>query len=310
MKKIVLVGNTGFVGSNLCASYKFDKVVNSKNVCELYGQKPDVLVYAGVTGTKWLANQYPEQDNKVIESTKINIEKINPQKLILISTVDVYNPLVGVDEDSKVQISTLHQYGKNRACLENWVREHQIDYNIIRLPAIYGMNLKKNFLYDMIHIIPSILSPNMMDKVLSEMPDAMEYYSLNEEGNYKLHGIAYNKYIELREKFANAKVNALSFTNSDSEYQFYNLKNLWNHIQLIIEQDIKEVNLVSEPVAAKDVYAKVYGKEFFNNSVEKIKYNITSKYSHQLQGKQNYLYSREEELEDINEFAISQRKRV
>lgn len=50
-KKTALVGYTGFVGSNLCRSASFDFLANSKNVQQLYGVKPDVLIYAGVTGT-------------------------------------------------------------------------------------------------------------------------------------------------------------------------------------------------------------------------------------------------------------------
>ena len=38
----ILVGHTGFVGSNLNREHKFDMVFNSKNIEEAYGTNPDL----------------------------------------------------------------------------------------------------------------------------------------------------------------------------------------------------------------------------------------------------------------------------
>ena len=35
---------------------------NSKNITEAYDTKPDLLIYAGVPATKYLANKEPEKD--------------------------------------------------------------------------------------------------------------------------------------------------------------------------------------------------------------------------------------------------------
>ena len=90
---ISLVGYSGFVGSNLMLSYPFEGLYNSQNIKTAYGTKPQILVYAGVTGTKYLANRYPEKDRAIIDAAVENIKQINPKKLVLISTVDVNSNL-------------------------------------------------------------------------------------------------------------------------------------------------------------------------------------------------------------------------
>ena len=89
----LLVGHTGFVGSNLKEQVHFDGLYNSQNISEAFSTNPDWLVYSGVRAEKFLANSAPETDFEIIEQAIDNIRKINPKKLILISTVDVYpNP--------------------------------------------------------------------------------------------------------------------------------------------------------------------------------------------------------------------------
>ena len=62
----VLVGHTGFVGSNLLENNAFDLCFNSKNISESFGLNPDVLIYSGVRAEKFLANKEPENDFKII----------------------------------------------------------------------------------------------------------------------------------------------------------------------------------------------------------------------------------------------------
>ena len=85
-----LVGYTGFVGSNIYETGSFDQVYNSKNIEDAYGTNPDLLIYAGLRAEKYLANNAPEKDMELIEQAQENIEKINPKKLVLISTIDVF----------------------------------------------------------------------------------------------------------------------------------------------------------------------------------------------------------------------------
>ena len=53
-----------------------------------------------------------------------NITKINPKRLVLISTIDVFKVPKDVDENSAIDTENLHPYGYNRYQLELWVREN------------------------------------------------------------------------------------------------------------------------------------------------------------------------------------------
>ena len=64
---------------------------------------------------------------ELIKQAEDNITKINPKKLVLISTIDVFKTPVGVDENSEIDTEDLHAYGFNRYQLELWVREKYPD---------------------------------------------------------------------------------------------------------------------------------------------------------------------------------------
>ena len=164
-----LVGYTGFVGSNLYRNGMFDAVYNSRNIEEAYGTAPDLLVYSGLRAEKYLANNAPEKDMEQIKQAQMNIENIRPKKLVLISTIDVFKIPRDVNEESEIDMNGLHPYGYNRYRLECWVRENYPDALIIRLPGLFGQNLKKNFIYDYIHVIPYMLKEEKMTELLESL---------------------------------------------------------------------------------------------------------------------------------------------
>ena len=268
--RTALVGDTGFVGSNLLNSHTFKWYAHSTNVKELYGLKPELLVYTGVTGTKWWANQHSEEDTEIINAAIKNIKEIEPQKLILISTIDVYDNLNGMDEDKEPNKNKLHIYGRHRLELERWVESEIEDYHIIRLPAIYGNNLKKNFVYDLINLIPSIIDGEIIQKLKKTMPEIEKYYIHTQENYFKLKSLSNYEYRTLRYQFIQNDINALIFTNHESEYQFYNLKYLWEDILKIIENDIPKINIVTEPIMASELYKTIYNSGFKNDKAHKI----------------------------------------
>lgn len=146
-----LIGYTGFVGSNLALQRKFDAYYNSANIEKIAGLKFDTIFCAGIPGTKWLANKNPREDLTRINRLLDNLNRVQCRKFILISTVDVYKDPVEVDENTPIVGEGLQAYGRHRAAVEQFVREKFKDAHIIRLPAIYGSGLKKNFVYDLLH---------------------------------------------------------------------------------------------------------------------------------------------------------------
>ena len=150
--KTALIGYTGLVGSNLLRQFRFDSLYNSKNIQQIAGQHHDLLVCSGVSGTKWLANQEPEKDKASIEALLAQLKKTSANQVILISSVDVYGVPYQVNEDSEIDPSITTSYGKHRYQFEKDVAELFPNVTIARLPAIYGWNLRKNAIYDLIHL--------------------------------------------------------------------------------------------------------------------------------------------------------------
>lgn len=298
---VYLVGDTGFVGSNLLKHNSFTQTAHSTNVTNMYAARPDVLIYAGVTGTKWYANGHPKEDMAVIDAAIKNIREIAARKLVLISTVDIYDCLSGVDESRLIDPNNLCIYGKHRYMLETWVRENVSDYNIIRLPAIYGNHLKKNFLFDMIHFVPHVLKREFYEQISCEM-SVKEFYEQNQEGDYILKSLSATEYLDLRARFRAIHSNSMLFTNSESKYQFYNLRWLWEEIVRAVNYGIREINIVTEPVSAAEVFNYVYGESFENHAVSQICYDIRTKYCEIMGGRCGYLYDKKCILEDIKRF--------
>jgi hypothetical protein len=299
----MLVGYTGFVGSNIYAKGDFDGIYNSKNIQEAYGKNPDLLIYSGLRAEKFLANNAPEKDLKLIYGAEKNIEKINPKKLILISTIDVLKKPINVDEDVEIETIGLQAYGYNRYQLECWVRENYPDALIIRLPGLYGINLKKNFIYDFINIIPSMLKEEKMKELLLKNSDLTEYYKLGDNGFYKLTDINENQKKELRNILKSIQFTALNFTDSRNVYQFYPLERLWKDIKICLENNIKLWHPATEPISASELYAALTGETFENEILDKsLKYNFKTKYFKEFNGHNGYIMSKKEILEDIKKF--------
>lgn len=298
-----LVGSTGFVGSNLQNSYSFDELYNSRNIIEAYGKCPDLLIYSGVPAQKFLANKEPEKDFEIIKGAIDNIKKINPKEIVLISTIDVYKKPVNVDEDTKIDTENLQPYGYNRFYLEKWVSENINNHLIVHLPGLYGKNIKKNFIYDMIHIIPSMLTYEKYQELLNKDNLIKDYYEKQENGFYKVKELTKSEESILKEYFNNVEFSALNFTDSRGKFQFYNLKYLWEHIQIAREKNIRVLNLATEPVEISEIYEYIKKKKFVNEIAKNIpNYNFRTKYSEIFNGKSGYIFDKKFILEDIKKF--------
>lgn len=146
-----LIGHTGFVGGVLKAAGDYTDFYNSKNIESIKGAAFDTLVCSATPATKWLANKEPEQDWQSIQRLMEALVTVMARQFFLISTVDVFQQPVGVDENSLVPTEGLQPYGAHRYAFEQFVRARFPAATILRLPALFGPGLKKNALYDLIH---------------------------------------------------------------------------------------------------------------------------------------------------------------
>jgi dTDP-4-dehydrorhamnose reductase len=168
MKK-ALIGFSGFVGSNLLRQTEFGYLYNRNNVIDSQNEEFDLVVCAAPSAEKWRANKEPERDTDEVNNLMNSIKNINTNHFVLISTVDVYKNPSNVYEDTPMELNGLHPYGKNRYLIEEFVRHNFVNHLIVRLPALFGCGLKKNFLFDLIH-------SNCLD--LTDHDSEFQFYSL------------------------------------------------------------------------------------------------------------------------------------
>lgn len=151
----IIVGNTGLVGTTLCESIDFDLKFNSKNFntfqsivedgCELY--------LSCLSATKWMVNKNVTGDFENMVNILNIIKTKKYSKVILISTIDVYNnQILKSNENTIPKLDSLN-YGNNRYIFEILCKEflNTEDLKIFRLPALFNKHIKKNILFDLIN---------------------------------------------------------------------------------------------------------------------------------------------------------------
>lgn len=146
-----LIGFSGFVGGTLLKQTQFESLYRSTNIGDIEGQSFKTVVCAGAPAQKWIANRDPEADQKKIDELIAHLATIKCQTFILISTVDVFKTVLGVDEDTPVDETDLSAYGLNRRRLEKFVESYFAKYLIVRLPGLVGPGLRKNVIFDFLN---------------------------------------------------------------------------------------------------------------------------------------------------------------
>jgi len=146
-----LIGATGFVGGTLLRQRRFEGLYNSSNVHQMEGRKFGAIFCAGAPAKKWLANKEPEKDLANMKSLMGRLGKVECEKFVLVSTVDVFKDSLEVDENTAPQEEGLHPYGLHRLMLERRVQELFEDHLIVRLPGLVGPGLVKNVIYDFLN---------------------------------------------------------------------------------------------------------------------------------------------------------------
>ena len=244
-----LIGHTGFVGSHIKHSCAFTKYYNSENINQINNQSFDLIVSAGLSGTKYLVNKNPKDDISNIENQKKLFKNIKVKHFVHISTIDVYSKKLNSNEQSSIDINKLDNYAYNRYQFEEFVKSNFDKYHIIRLPMLFGKRLKKNILHD-------LLNDRFIDNI-----------------------------------------------NKASIFQWYPIKNIWSDITKIMEDDIRLINLISEPVPLVDIIDQYFNRrEFIYNEKTAIKTDIKTIYNSYSRLDKNYLMSKNEIIDEIGKF--------
>lgn len=92
--------------------------------------------------------------------------------------------------------------------------------------------------------------------------------------------------------------------HKDGIYQYYNLDNIWKDIRIALDNKLPLVNLATPPIKTEEVADYAFGINFTNEPAEvnPAFWDMQSKYADVYGGEGVYLYTKQQELEDIKQF--------
>lgn len=102
--------------------------------------------------------------------------------------------------------------------------------------------------------------------------------------------------------------NNINQINTQSVFQFYDLKHLSQDIKTGLENQLSLLNISSEPTRVSEVAEICLGRPFIN-SVDSpaAVYDYKSRYAHLFGGTQGYLYNKEQVLADLKEYVSAEK---
>jgi hypothetical protein len=170
----IIIGNTGLVGTTLSETINFDLKFNSTNLSDFPKIVDDgaELYLTCLPATKWMVNKNTTGDFENIMNILNLIKGKKYKKVVLISTIDVYNTSELKSNENTTPLVQNLNYGNNRYLFEVLVKEYlqTEDLKIFRLPALFNKHIKKNILFDLIN-------NNNVDTINSN--SSFQWYNLN-----------------------------------------------------------------------------------------------------------------------------------
>lgn len=169
------MGGSGLIGTTLQEQHKFDLVFSSKDVHNI--DKLDLNGYniwlSCLPATKWKVNENIEEDIYNMQYIIKLLQRFKFNNIILFSTIDVYEDSPLESKENYPPNILEFKYGANRYLFELLVKQFLKCENlkIFRLPALFGPNIKKNIVYD-------LLNNNQVDKIKTN--SYFQWYDLDD----------------------------------------------------------------------------------------------------------------------------------
>jgi hypothetical protein len=270
-----LIGKTGFVGGNLARQHAFSASFSRSDIHSSVGHSYSTVVCAAAPGSMFAANRDPDGDAASVDAVISALSRIRAKRLVLISTIAVLKRFDGQQDEDTNSFETEKPYGVNRRRLEVFCTERFESALIIRLPALFGPGLRKNFIFDILNPIPAMLSierlARALDALPSELRQSMASLYLQDEARRLMvldreRVEALPERLRLEAALVRAGHSAREFTHPDSSFQFYDINALWNDIKLAMAARLHILHIAPEPLRAGDVHLALTGLDMPNNT--------------------------------------------
>ena len=264
-----LIGATGLLGSALRNQRHFSATARSTTIAALAGQAFDTMFIAAAKGSMFEANKAPARDADHIASLISSLAKIGADRAVLISTVAVLESFDGGFDEDTARFRDDLAYGRNRRTLEISVAKLFPQTLIVRLPALFGVPLKKNFVFDLMNPVPTMLTSGRRDALQAALPDAQAkrldtlYSHARNLDMWVLDRDALDADPDkpaLETAVIEAGFEAARFVHRDSTFQYYDLRNLSADIDCALRGGVEVLHLAPEPIAASEVHQRLTGR--------------------------------------------------
>jgi nucleoside-diphosphate-sugar epimerase len=143
---IGIVGANGFVGSNLRRIFPESIAITRSELAKGCPKSFSTVIIAAPAANKWQINQDPVADRENIQKLVKDVTRLDTNRFVLFSTIDVYSSPSDSSEDSECLESV--SYGGNRYYLEGLLRQTTEHLLVRRLGGLFGPGLRKNLIFD------------------------------------------------------------------------------------------------------------------------------------------------------------------
>lgn len=264
-----LIGHSGFVGGTLSRQHAFAARFNTSNIDAIVGREFDTLVCAAAPGSMFTANREPERDREQIEALIERLDGVNARRFVLISSIAVLADFAAGDDESTQAFQKDLPYGRHRRVLEAFCETRFENFLVVRLPALFGSGLRKNFIFDLLNPVPTMLPRARLEMLLGQLPPALrdvlvQLYVPDMTGMYAVNREALNSSSfrpELEAAVRAAGMSATQFHNPGTSYQYYDLSRLWCDIGIATKFALRHLHLATEPLLACDIHSRLLGSE-------------------------------------------------
>jgi hypothetical protein len=265
-----LIGHTGFVGSTLQQQFGFTHQYNRSNIKDIIAAPHfELAVCAAAPGSMFEANRQPEEDMARIASLMEHLRSLHARHFVLISSIAVLADFqYGADETS-TRFETELAYGRNRRVLERFCAERFSSCLIVRLPALFGNGLRKNFIFDLLNPVPSLLGKERLNKVKNGLTPNLfnrltSFYSLDTTTEMlKLDRTSLNAAADrfaIEDAVNEVGLSAVHFHNPATTYQYYDMSRLWADISIASGAGLHEIHFATEPLVTSHIYQRLMGR--------------------------------------------------
>lgn len=263
-----LIGSTGFVGTLLTRQHRFGATFNRANIDSLPGASFDTVVCAAAPGSMVTANQDPDGDRRAIDQLTTRLGEVQARHFVLISSIAVLADFAGGDTEDTQAFQQDLAYGRNRRALEAFCEDRFDECLVVRLPALFGQGLRKNFLFDLMNPVPSMLPEALLQPLADQFEPHLRavlmrlYASDNATGMLKLDRPSLDAdphRAALDGAVREAGMSATQFHHPCNDYQYYDMDRLWADICVSRRAGLKHIHLAVAPLRAANIHASLTG---------------------------------------------------